>query len=67
MEIKKVDEKSKRRNIIDVVIEAFSKVCSESTCHALPNIFRTDNWIIRIFWLVLFLGGSGFALYCKKN
>ena len=67
MENQKVEEKSKNGFVVDLYMEALRKVCSESTCHALPNIFRTDNWIIRIFWLVLFLAGSGAALYCKKN
>ena len=52
-------------DIIDLFKESLLKVCSESTSHGLPNIFRTKNWIIRIFWLIMFLGGSGAALYCK--
>ena len=49
---------------VDVFKESFVKVCTESTSHGLPNIFKTDNWIIKIFWLCLFMGGSGAALYC---
>jgi hypothetical protein len=45
--------------------EAFVKVIIESTSHGLPNVFRTTNWIIRIGWLLLFLAGSGAALYCS--
>ena len=46
--------------------ESFVKVCTESTSHGLPNIFKTKNWAIRIVWLVLFLAGSGAALYCTN-
>jgi hypothetical protein len=52
------------QSVFDLFKESFIKVCTESTSHGLPNIFKTKNWIIRIFWLALFLAGSGGALYC---
>ena len=60
-------EKNFNSQAFDYFKESLVKVCSESTSHGLPNIFKTKNWIIRIFWLILFLGGSGAALYCKNN
>ena len=62
-----MENKVRKKEISDLYKESLVKVCSESTSHGLPNIFRTENWILRIFWLMLFLGGSGAALYCKNN
>jgi hypothetical protein len=61
-----MEKNLRKKEIIDLCKESLVKVCSESTSHGLPNIFRTENWILRIFWLALFLGGSGAALYCKQ-
>jgi hypothetical protein len=55
------------RQVYELCKESLVKMCSESTSHGLPNMFRTENWAIRIFWLVLFLCGSGVALYCNKR
>jgi len=63
----KREEKGMKSNSIEFFKEAFAKVCSESTAHGLPNIFSTKNWIVRIFWLLLFFAGSGAALYCKET
>jgi hypothetical protein len=63
------NSKEKRQlsqSVFDLFKESFAKVCTESTSHGLPNIFKTKNWIIRFFWLVLFLAGSGGALYCMN-
>ena len=57
----------KTPSIIELFVESLEKVCSESTSHGIPNIFRTKNWIIRVLWFVLFLIGSGFASYCKTT
>jgi hypothetical protein len=54
------------QSAFDLLKEAFVKVCTESTSHGLPNIFKTKNWIIQCVWLVLFLGGSSAALYCRN-
>ena len=65
-ELEKMENNPKRgRQVYEVFKESLVKMCSESTSHGLPNMFRTENWIIRIFWLILFLCGSGVALYCK--
>ncbi len=54
------------QSVFDLFRESFVKVCTESTSHGLPNVFKTKNWLIRILWLVLFLAGSGGALYCTN-
>ena len=67
LEMEQKHEENGFITIVDLYKESLVKVCSESTSHGLPNNFRTKNWIIRSFWLVLFLCGSGAALYCKKT
>ena len=65
-EQEKMENNPKRgRQVYEVFKESLVKMCSESTSHGLPNMFRTENLIIRIFWLILFLCGSGVALYCR--
>ena len=36
---------------------------TSSTSHAIPNIFRTTSWTIRIFWTVAFLFASALCSY----
>ena len=62
-----VKTKTKRKisKIIPTFKEAFVKICSESTSHGLPNIFRNDNWYVKIYWILPLLGGTGAAIYCK--
>ena len=59
--------KMKKINLRQSFNESLIKVCSESTSHGLPNIFRTQNWLIRIFWTILLATGTSAALYCKKK
>ena len=60
-----VKTKSLSSKIIPAFKEAFVKMSSESTSHGLPNIFRNDNWFIKIFWVLPLLGGTAAAIYCK--
>ena len=45
--------------------EVLKEICSNSTAHAIPNIARTDNPIVKIFWFILLLGGTGAGIYCN--
>jgi hypothetical protein len=56
--IKKI---TKKRLMVNVVKEKIEN----STMHAIPNIVRTDYWTIKIFWIILFLTGCGFTVYCR--
>lgn len=50
---------------IKLLSSAFYEVFSNSTAHALPNVLRSHNWIIRIMWIILFLGGIvGAIIFC---
>ena len=58
-------KKSETNKINSAFKDAFVKICSESTSHGLPNIFRNDNWFIKVYWILPLLGGSAAATYCK--
>ena len=45
--------------------EVLKEICSNSTSHAIPNIARTENSLVRVLWLILLLGGTGAGIYCK--
>ena len=38
---------------------------SETSANGLSNIVKNRNWIVKIFWSVLFLGGLGASAYCN--
>jgi hypothetical protein len=42
---------------------AVADTCHNSTIHALPNIARSDNLLIKAMWLVCFLGSAGFCVF----
>jgi hypothetical protein len=43
------------------------EVLSDSTAHGIKNVFKSENWLVKIFWLILYLGGCAAAGYCKSN
>ena len=45
------------KKIIDLV--------SDSTAHGIKNAFKSNNWIVKIFWMILFLISSSVASYCN--
>ena len=45
--------------------QSLENVLSNSTSHGIPNIVRTENWLVKVFWAVLFIAGFSIAIYCK--
>lgn len=45
--------------------ESFVDVFVNTTSHAIPNILRTNSWIIKIFWFILLLGAIGASIYSR--
>jgi hypothetical protein len=43
--------------------QKFIELSSSSTSHGYPNLFRTDKWSIRLFWLFLLVCSCGLCLY----
>jgi len=41
--------------------------CLETNAHGLGNIFKSDNWFLRIIWIILTLASAAGCLYCKSN
>jgi hypothetical protein len=52
-------------NVKDLFISTLLDSIENSTSHGIPSIFKTKSWILRIFWLVLFIGALAGAIYCK--
>lgn len=50
---------------LSIIKDSFVDCCLNTSAHAIPNIFRTTNWVIRVPWLFLFLVASGASIYCK--
>ena len=38
-----------------------------TTLHAIPNIVRSKEIILKIFWLILLLAFLGFFIYCNAS
>jgi hypothetical protein len=41
----------------------FVEWSASSTSHDYQNLFRTNLWLVRIFWLVLLAGAIGLSSY----
>lgn len=60
-------EMTSKKSVKTILKESFVDVCSNTTAHAIPNIFRSDNIIIKIYWLLLLLLATGCSIYCKSS
>jgi hypothetical protein len=58
-------EKEKKKSISHIFFETLRECCSDSTSHGIPNIARSDSWLIRIFWFLLLCGAVVASLYCN--
>lgn len=47
-----------------IVKSTFIEVFSDSHLHGIPNMIKTENVIMKFFWLALFLCGVGCCIYC---
>ncbi|CAF0900901.1 unnamed protein product [Brachionus calyciflorus] len=63
--MKSENEKSKLKSkpILLILKETFVDFCSNSTAHALPSVFRSENVIVKIIWMILFFVGVGGCIY----
>lgn len=58
------EEKNESKSVFKAT---FAEVFGDSTCHGLPNAIKNECIVLKIFWLLLFLGAVGVCAYCKLN
>ena len=46
---------------------ALIRRCKETTANGLPYMFKTKNWIVKIFWFIIWHIGIGAGLYCNNK
>jgi hypothetical protein len=47
-----------------IFFETLKECCSNSTSHAIPNIARTEHFIVKIFWFILFIAATCASAFC---
>ena len=52
----------KPKTTINLIVEEMTKFFERSTFHALPKVVRSKNKILKIFWLLLFVGCTVYCL-----
>ena len=57
--------KANNLSLKTIALEKIVNVVSDSTAHGIKNVFKSSNWFVKIFWLVMFLTSSCVAVYCK--
>ena len=64
-----VDEKPEQikqsASIKDVFLSTLIEFCSESSADCISFMFKRKNWLLKLFWFILFCAGSGASAYCK--
>ena len=50
-------------SLLKVVKKRCIEIIDDSTMHGLPNVFRSNHFIMKIFWLILFLLSLALAIY----
>ena len=56
-------QEEKETNASSQVKEALKESIQGSTFHGVPNIYRSKNLILKLFWIVCFLGSTAFCSY----
>jgi hypothetical protein len=59
------EKEHKKKSTLQIYLEILKECCSNSTSHGIPNIARSDNWIIKFFWFILLFGATAASVYCK--
>jgi hypothetical protein len=49
------------------VKELIVECCSSSTSHGIPNIVKTDKWIIKFMWFAFLMASTGFCGYINLS
>jgi hypothetical protein len=57
--------KTQNLSLKSIAVEKIVNVVSDSTAHGIKNVFKSTNWFVKIFWIVMFLTSSCVAIYCK--
>ena len=57
--------KTQNLSLKSIAVEKIVNVVSDSTAHGIKNVFKSTNWFVKIFWMVMFLTSSSVAVYCK--
>lgn len=60
----KKEKEKEKKSTFRIYLETLRECCSNSTSHGIPNIARTESWVIRIFWLILLIGAAVASVYC---
>ena len=58
------EKETVKKSTCYIYFETLRECCSNSTSHGIPNIARTDSWLIRIFWFFLLIGAGVASVYC---
>ena len=61
----KEPERKEDENKKEVFKHTFVDVFGATTMHGLPNIIRSENVVMKVIWILLFIGGIGCSIYCK--
>ena len=61
--MKQKNKEETKRFKIDRIKKSLSKCFLSTTCHGLPNIFKTQSLIIRIIWIICDLSSILYCIY----
>ncbi len=45
--------------------ETLKECCSNTTSHAIPNIARSEHFIVKVFWFILLIAATSASAFCK--
>ena len=55
----------KTSSVIGLFNDKIVEIVSDSTAHGIKNVFKSQNWIVKIFWTLFFIVGSAAAVFCE--
>ena len=63
----KLIEKEKQKQKLNTILEdSVKRWCEDTTSQGFSNLVKTDNWIIRIIWIILIILSMGYCVYSKN-
>jgi hypothetical protein len=54
---------SKRKSLIDCIKERLVEYSQYSSYHGIPNLFRTNNIVVKVLWIIFFLVSAATCFY----
>ena len=62
-QVVKANSEVKKENSIKEIARVW---CEDTTWHGFKNVVKNDSWIMKILWIAVLIGSTGFCVYSES-